>query len=244
MAASHPVGPAIRALHETRNRTEAPLLHSDDEYPKASSLLIPIHSLGSTHTRTPSAKHPSIPSPLLSEERHCSLSMCLIETRLQSPKLIKAQGALGSLRDWREKRRGRRGRDDGGIVRLMSPPAHLMLRGLPQRVASLELARHAALRQRDIHAAECLYAAQCCQPARANAMAEPRHTSWRPASQPRPGWTREVLLVCACRLGPLSCEGKLDVGAKMADKSSGVENNTSEIPFQGRISNSRETDGR
>ena len=70
------------------------------------------------------------------------------------------------------------------VVRLMSPPAHLMLRGLPQRVASLELARHAALRQRDIHAAECLYAAQCCQPARANAMAEPRHTSWRPASQP------------------------------------------------------------
>ncbi|KAI4806729.1 hypothetical protein KUCAC02_017540, partial [Chaenocephalus aceratus] len=53
-----------------------PLLHSDDEYPKASSL-IPIHSVGSAHTRTPS-KHPSIPSPPLSEERHCSLSMCLM----------------------------------------------------------------------------------------------------------------------------------------------------------------------
>lgn len=55
----------------------------------------------------------------------------------------------------------------------MSPPAHLMLRGLPQRAASLELAWHAALRQKDIHTTECLYAPECCQPARANAMAKP-----------------------------------------------------------------------
>ncbi|KAK5849705.1 hypothetical protein PBY51_014017 [Eleginops maclovinus] len=76
----------------------------------------------------------------------------------------------------------------------MSPPAHLMLRGLPQRVASLELAWHAALRQRDIHAAECLYAPQSCQPARANAMAEPPAHVLAP-SQPRhdPGWTSGLL---------------------------------------------------
>lgn len=73
----------------------------------------------------------------------------------------------------------------------MSPPVHLMLRGLPQRVASLELAWHTARRQRDIHAAECLRAAQCCQPARANAMAwPPAHvlaTSQRDRS-PLLGW--------------------------------------------------------
>lgn len=73
----------------------------------------------------------------------------------------------------------------------MSPPAHLMLRGLPQRVASLELAWHAALRQRDIHAAECLHAPQCCQPARANAMASPpAHVlaPGQPHHDPQPGW--------------------------------------------------------
>lgn len=58
-------------------------------------------------------------------------------------------------------------------VRLMSPPAHLMLRGLPQRVASLEPAWHTARRQRHIHAAECLRTAQSCQPVKADAMAEP-----------------------------------------------------------------------
>lgn len=58
-------------------------------------------------------------------------------------------------------------------VRLMSPPAHLMLRGLPQRVASLERAWHTARRQRHIHAAECLRTPQSCQPGKANAMAEP-----------------------------------------------------------------------
>lgn len=55
----------------------------------------------------------------------------------------------------------------------MSPPAHLMLRGLPQRVASLELAWHTARRQRHIHATECLRTPQSCQPVKANAMAEP-----------------------------------------------------------------------
>lgn len=77
------------------------------------------------------------------------------------------------------------------VVRLMSPPAHLMLRGLPQRVASLELAWHAAQRQRDIHATECLYAPQCCQPARANAMAKPpAHVlaPGQPHHDPQPGW--------------------------------------------------------
>lgn len=73
----------------------------------------------------------------------------------------------------------------------MSPPAHLMLRGLPQRAASLELAWHAALRQKDIHTTECLYAPECCQPARANAMAKPPAHVLAPR-QPHPnlgsGW--------------------------------------------------------
>lgn len=68
----------------------------------------------------------------------------------------------------------------------MSPPAHLMLRGLPQRVASLEPAWHTARTQRHIHAAECLRTPQSCQPAKASAIAEPPlppppHTAWPPA---------------------------------------------------------------
>lgn len=64
----------------------------------------------------------------------------------------------------------------------MSPPAHLMLRGPPQRVASLALAWHTARRQRHIHAAECLRTAQSWQPVKANAMAEPPCT--RPGARP------------------------------------------------------------
>lgn len=72
----------------------------------------------------------------------------------------------------------------------MSPPAHLMLRGPPQRVASLALAWHTARRQRHIHAAECLRTAQSWQPVKANAMAEPPCTrpGARPA-EPRPTTT-------------------------------------------------------
>lgn len=73
----------------------------------------------------------------------------------------------------------------------MSPPAHLMLRGLPQRAASLELAWHIALRQRDIQAAECLHPPQCCQPARANVVAKPpAHVLAlsQPHHDPQPGW--------------------------------------------------------